>query len=150
MKAVYGYASPLLLAYESGTTKMESIEQCLQERNKILSLLKNNLEAAQCKMKVQANKKMTEMMFEVRDGVYLRLFPYQHKSLPAHPFHKLQLRFYDPFQVVAKVGNVAYKIKLPEQSKLHPMFHISCLKKHLGAHVQTTVPLPVITNTGIL
>ena len=84
------------------------------------------------------------------DWVYLRLVLYQHKSLAAHPFHKLQPRFYGPFLVLAKVGNVAYRIQLPDHSKLHPVFHVSCLKKHLGSNVQTTVPLPVLTGAGIL
>lgn len=52
-------------------------------------------------------------------------------------------------KVLAKVGNVACKIKLPDHSKLHPVFYMSCLEKHLGENVQTTVPLPVITDTGI-
>ena len=58
-EAVYGYTPPVLAAYEHGTTKVDSVDQCLQERNRTLSLLKCNLEAAQCRMKVQADKKRT-------------------------------------------------------------------------------------------
>ncbi|XP_070681682.1 uncharacterized protein [Malus domestica] len=101
-------------------------------------------------MKVHASKKRIERVLAVGDCVYLRFVPYQHKSLATHPFHKLQPRFYGPFQVLAKIGNVAYKIKLLDHSKLHLVFHVSCLKKHLGEHVQTTVPLLVITDAGIL
>lgn len=88
-------------------------------------------------MKVQADKKRTERVFAVADWVYLRLVPYQHKSLATHHFHKMQPRFYGPFQVLAKVSNVAYKIQLLNHSKLHFVFHVSCLKKNLGENVQT-------------
>lgn len=149
-EAVYGFASLVIATYEPGTTKVESVERCLKERTRILTLLKCNLEAAQCLMKVQADKKRTERAFEVGNWVYLRLGPYQHKSLAAYSFHKLQPRFYGPFLVLAKVGNVAYKIKLPNHSKLHPVFHVSCLKKHLGGTIQASTPLPVLTDDGTL
>lgn len=45
---------------------------------------------------------------------------------------------------------MAYKLQLPKHTKLHPVFHVSYLKKHLGNTVQATMPRPVITNFGIL
>lgn len=104
----------------------------------MLSILKANLEATQCRMKVQFDKKIT------------KLLPYQYMSLASHSFHKLQPHFYGPFEVLAKVGSVAYKLKLPENSKLHPVVHVSCLKKHLGSQNSPTMPLPIITYKGIL
>lgn len=41
-EAVYGYVPPIVPVYESGTTKVDSVEQSLTERDNILSLLKNN------------------------------------------------------------------------------------------------------------
>lgn len=98
-------------------------------------------------MKVQSDKKRTERVFEVGDWVYLRLVPYQYMSISSHLVHKLQPKFYGPFEILAKVGIIAYKLKLFDTSKLHPVFHVSCLKKHLGDQVQSSVQLPI---TGIL
>lgn len=147
---VYGQALPTVHSYETGTTKVDSVDQALKERDRILSLLQSNLEATQCRMKAQADKKRFERVFEVGDSVYLRLVPYQQLSLASHPFHKLHPRYYGPFQILSKVGPVAYKLKLPDHSKLHLVFHVSCLKKHLGSNIQPIVPLPVITYSGIL
>lgn len=64
---MYGQPPPIVFSYESSTPKVESVEQCLHERNKMLSLLKSTLEAAQCRMQVQYNKKRRERSFEVGD-----------------------------------------------------------------------------------
>nr|GEZ80851.1 putative reverse transcriptase domain-containing protein [Tanacetum cinerariifolium] len=46
---------------------------------------------------------------------------------------KLNLRYTGPFNVLAKVGTVAYKLKLLQQlSKVHSTFHVSNLKKCLS------------------
>ncbi|XP_070667932.1 uncharacterized protein [Malus domestica] len=92
----------------------------------------------------------TDREFVVGDWVYLRLIPNQLKSLASHSFHKLQLRFYGHFQIISKLGVLAYKLQLPPNTKLHPVFHVSCLKKHLGPQTHTTVPLSVIPDAGIL
>ncbi|XP_070672503.1 uncharacterized protein [Malus domestica] len=100
-------------------------------------------------MKAQANKHRREKEFEVGDLVYLKLVPYQLQSLVAHAFHKLHPRFYGPYEVLERIGSVAYKLKLLTDSKIHPVFHVSCLKKHLGPGVSPLTTLPVVTEDGL-
>ena len=39
-------------------------------------------------------------------------------------------RYDGPFEVIKRVGNVAYRLKLPERMKVHPTFHVSFLKPY--------------------
>ena len=46
---------------------------------------------------------------------------------------KLLPRFCGPFKIVKKIGKLAYKLKVPEHTSVHPIFHVSRLRKHLFA-----------------
>lgn len=89
---VYGQALLTIHAYNSGTTKVDVMDQSLKE-NMVLSILK-----------VQADKCRIERVFEIGDWLYLRLVSYQHMSLAAHLFLKLQPRFYGPFKFFLKLA----------------------------------------------
>ncbi|CAA7059157.1 unnamed protein product [Microthlaspi erraticum] len=44
---------------------------------------------------------------------------------------KLAVRFIGPYQVIGRVGEVPYRLDLPADMNLHPMFYVSMLRKHI-------------------
>jgi len=55
--------------------------------------------------------------------------------------HKLAAKYFGPFHIVARVGKVANKLQIPPASKVHSVFHVSQLKRHVGsARVQGFMP----------
>ena len=91
---------------------------------------------------------MQERSFEVGEWVYLRLQPYRHSSVALHQNLKLSPQFFGPFQIIQRVGEVAYKLKLPKTSKFHPVFHVSNLKQALGGNDQQGTSLPEIDGSS--
>jgi hypothetical protein len=82
--------------------------------------------------------------------VFLRLQPYRQSSLKKSGAEKLKPRFYGPYRIMRRVGKVAYELELPEGSKIHNMFHVSCLKKVVGQFISTSEELPPLDEEGQL
>ncbi|XP_050264076.1 uncharacterized protein LOC126708322 [Quercus robur] len=71
-------------------------------------------------------------------------------SLRAKGFNKLSPKYFGPFQILQMVGQVAYKLALPASCLLHPVFHVSCLKPKLGAHITPFPTIPPVDLDGFL
>ena len=63
---------------------------------------------------------------------------------------KLTTKLYGPFHIIQKVGPLVYKLLLPDRVKIHPMFHVSQLKKHLGPTAVPSAHLPLINPDGTI
>lgn len=60
--------------------------------------------------------------------------------------HKLSFRYFGPYQILSKVGSVAYKLQLPADSMVHPVFHVSQLKGTQNFKHSIQSQLPSITD----
>ena len=49
--------------------------------------------------------------------------------------NKLSPKYYGPYKVLQKIGTMAYKLELLVSSRVHPFFHVSCLKKVIGDNI---------------
>jgi hypothetical protein len=80
--------------------------------------------------------------------VFLRLQPYRQSSLKKSGAKKLKPIFYGPYRIMHRVGEVAYELELPKGSKIHNVFHVSCLKKAVGQFISTSEELPPLDEEG--
>lgn len=147
-QAMYGYPPPDLHIPHLGASSTSEVAEFVTDRNAMWQQLKSNLANAQARMKKYADQKRVERTLSVGDMVYLKMQPYRLNAFGIRSHIKLQSKFYGPFRVMARVGNVAYKLLLPASTSIHPVFHVSQLKKHLGPTAVPCADLPLLSPDG--
>uniref|UniRef100_M1BG77 1-aminocyclopropane-1-carboxylate oxidase homolog n=1 Tax=Solanum tuberosum TaxID=4113 RepID=M1BG77_SOLTU len=128
-EALYGRPPPLHLPYLPGESSSAEVDNTLINRELKLQLLRHHLIRAQLRMKQQADKHRSDRSFAVGDWVYFKVRPYRQVTISETPHHKLAAKYYGPFQIIRKVGPVAYTLLFPDSVKIHPTVHVSLLKK---------------------
>jgi hypothetical protein len=112
----------------------------LLEAEENIKMVQENLKIAQARQRSYADTRRRELSFEVGDFVYLKVSPIR----GVRRFRvkgKLALRYIGPYHILARCGEVAYQLSLPENlSAVHDVFHVSQLKKCLRV---TEEQLPV-------
>ena len=95
-----------------------------------IKLIRKKLVSAQSRQKSYADRRRRPLEFSLGDHVFLRVNPRLGASRSMKS-RKLNPRFIGPFQILERIGPVAYKLALPPNlSQLHNVFHVSQLKKY--------------------
>lgn len=130
-KVLYGHGPRHFGILDTIVYASDDLATWLQERGVVTELLRQHLQRANQRMKVQADKKRSRRVFAEGDWVYLKIQPYVQTSLAHRSDRKLGFRYFGPFQVLQRIGVVAYKLKLPAGCAIHPVIHVSQLKRGL-------------------
>ena len=109
----------------------------VQDIKEKVHIIQQRLKAASDRHKSYADLKMKDTEYEVGDKVFLKVSPWK-KVLRFRKKGKLSPRFIGPYEILERVGPVAYRLALPpELAKLHNVFHVSMLRRYRldGSHV---------------
>jgi hypothetical protein len=93
--------------------------------------IRQNLLAAHSRQKSYADVRRRDLEFVVGDEVLLKVSPT--KGIARFGTRgKLNPRCIGPYLITAQVGSLAFRLQLPESmSGVHPVFHVSMLRKYL-------------------
>ncbi|GJV81260.1 putative reverse transcriptase domain-containing protein [Tanacetum coccineum] len=119
------------LASSSGWTNVIGPELVLETTDKVV-LIKEKLKAARDRQKSYADKRRKPLEFEVGDQVLLKVSPWK-GVMRFGKKGKLAPRYVGPFEILERIGLVAYWLRLPEElNSVHDTFHVSNLGKCLA------------------
>ncbi|GJT00953.1 putative reverse transcriptase domain-containing protein [Tanacetum coccineum] len=130
-EALYGRKcrSPVIWT-EVGESQLIGPE-LVQEKTEKIFQIKERLEMARSRQKSYNDKRRKPLEFKARDRVLLKVSPWK-GVVRFGKKGKLAPRYVGPFEIVERVRNVAYRLKLPQElSCVHDTFHVSNLKKCL-------------------
>ncbi|GJV61271.1 hypothetical protein Tco_1467371 [Tanacetum coccineum] len=131
-EALYGRKcrSPVLWA-EISESSFTGLELVQETTNKVV-LIKENPKVARDRQKSCADNRRKLLEFEVGDRVLLRVSPWK-GVMRFGKKGKLAPRYVGPFEILERIGLVAYRLRLPEElNSVHDTFHVSNLKKCLA------------------
>ena len=95
-----------------------------------VSLIQQHLLTAQSRKKSYADVQRRPLEFEVGDHVFLKVMP-KRGVVRFGKRGKLSPRLIRPFEILERVGTVAYRLALPpSMSGVHEVFHVSMLRRY--------------------
>ena len=105
--------------------------ELVQITSEKVKVVHDNLKIERDRQRSYADNRRRDLQFEIGDRVFLKISPWK-GVLRFGKRGKLSPRYIGPYEIVSKVGPVAYKLKLPpELSRIHDTFHVSMLRKYI-------------------
>ncbi|XP_058726825.1 uncharacterized protein LOC131598218 [Vicia villosa] len=128
-EALYGRKCRSFVCWAEVGEKSILGPEIIRETTEKVKVIQDNLKKAQDRQKNYADKRRRPLEFEVGDHVYLKVTPRLRLGGPFRT-RKLSPRYVGPYQILSRVGEVAYQLALPPSlSCLHDVFHVSQLRR---------------------
>jgi len=147
---VYGRHPPTIRSYEQGDARLPAVDKAMSDRDEFLAEVRDRLEQAQQHYKAVYDKRHRPVEYAPGQWVWLRLMHRPAASLNVRGRGKLGPRFFGPYQILERVGDVAYKLALPVGTRIHDVFHVGLLKPFHGEPPVVIPALPPLQHGRVV
>jgi hypothetical protein len=129
-EALYGRKCDTPVSWDNPVDRVVLGMELLKDMEDQMVKIKKNLKETQDRQKVYAGKNKTAREFKVGEHVLLKV-KLKKSSLKFGSCTKLAARLCGPFEILDRIGPVAYILALPTSMNVHNVFHVSLLKKYV-------------------
>ena len=109
------------------SSHVEAVQTMVDRMKTVVEEAQANLSVVANRAKAYADVSRREEKYEVGDEVVL---PMRHLCINEHLPIKLRRRWIGPFSIAKVISPVAYRLHLPSHWRIHPIFHVSSLKRY--------------------
>ncbi|KAK8649022.1 hypothetical protein V6N13_129760 [Hibiscus sabdariffa] len=129
-EALYGRRCRTPVCWVEVGQKLLPMPDILKGTTEKVKLISERLKAASDRQKSYADLKRREVEYTVGDKVFLKVSPWK-KVMRFGRKGRLSPRYIGPYEIVGRVGLVAYRLLLPpELERINDVFHVSMLRKY--------------------
>ena len=130
-EALYGRKCRTPLCWINPEESITIGPEIVQQTTEKIKLIQEKMKTAQSRQKSYYDNRRKDLEFEAGDHVFIKVTPWTGVGR-AIKSKKLTPRFIGPFQILKRVGPLAYQVALPPTlSNLHDVFHVSQLRKYI-------------------
>ena len=129
-EALYGRRCTTPVTWDNLVNRVVLGLELVKEMEQEVVNIRHNLKAAHDRQKSYADKHRMNREFSIEDHVYLRVKP-KKSSLNIGSCAKLSPRYFGHYEVLERIGPVAYRLALPASTIAHNVFHVFLLKKYV-------------------
>ncbi|KAA3461164.1 Retrotransposable element Tf2 [Gossypium australe] len=131
-EALYGCKCQIPLDWTELSEKQIHRVDLVRETEEKVKVICDSLKSTSDRQKSYADLKRKEIEFQVGDKVFLKVSPWK-KVLRFGKKGKLSPRFIGPYEIIERIGPLAYRLTLPaELGRIHNVFHVSMLQRYLS------------------
>jgi len=129
-EALYGRRCRTPICWDEVGERKLTGPELVQVTTKAVEIIGKRLKTTQNRQRDYADRRIRPLEFSVGDHVFLKVSPM--KGISRFGMKgKLSPRFVGPFEILERIGDVAYRLALPPKlGNLHDVFHVSILRKY--------------------
>ena len=139
-EALYGRPCRSPACWWESTDKILLGPDMVRKTSEKIDLIRRRMKATQDRQKSYADKRRSDLEFDVGDMVFVKVSPLRY-VVRFGSVGKLAPRFVGPFPIKERIRQMAYRVELPERlSGVHDVFHVSHLRKCLHETAEVVEP----------